>query len=163
MKEFGSDFHYIDSFHKEGKRLCDYYTSANYYADGRQALIHLYKSQGWERLWIPEYFCYDVIQSLKDAGLNLVFYTDLPDNSNDCDTLFAIQKKGLFRHTDAVLRVNYFGMRSYRCTSELPVAVVEDHTHDLLGDWSCKSTADWCVASLRKTLPIPEGGILWSP
>lgn len=23
--------------------------------------------------------------------------------------------------------------------------------------------ADWCIASLRKTLPIPEGGMLWSP
>lgn len=164
MKEFGSDFHFIDSYNKGGKILSDFYLSANYYADGRQALIHLYRSQGWERLWMPEYFCYDVIQSLKDAGLNLVFYTDLPDNKGDNDTLCAIHKKGLFRHTDAVLRVNYFGLRSYRSSEELSVAaVIEDHTHDLIGGWAQKSTADWCVAALRKTLPIPEGGILWSP
>ena len=42
-------------------------------------------------------------------------------------------------------------------------AIVEDHTHDLVGDWAMNSQADWCIASLRKTLPIPEGGILWSP
>ena len=164
MIEFGSDFHYIDSYNKEGKRLCDYYPSANYYVDGRQALIHLYNSQGWDRLWIPEYFCYDVIQSLQDAGLNLMYYTDLPDNSGDNETLCAIQKKGLYRPTDAILRVNYFGLRSYKNSEKLSVAaVVEDHTHDLIGDWAQKSTADWCIASLRKTLPIPEGGILWSP
>lgn len=164
MMEFGSDFHYIDFFYKEGKRLSDYYPSANYYADGRHTLIHLYYSQGWERLWIPVYFCYDVIQSLKDAGLNVVFYNDWPDNKYDTETISIIQKKGLFRPTDAVLRVNYFGLRSYRSSEELSVAaVIEDHTHDLIGDWARKSTADWCVASLRKTLPIPEGGILWSP
>ena len=43
------------------------------------------------------------------------------------------------------------------------VPVVEDHTHDLIGDWALRSTADWCIASLRKSLPIPEGGMLWSP
>lgn len=164
MKEYGSDFHYIKRFNSVGKTLSDYYPSANYYADGRQALIHLYKSQGWDRLWIPEYFCYDVIQSLKETGLNLMFYTDLPDNSDDNETLYVIQNKGLFRPTDAILRVNYFGMRSYRSSDELSVAaVIEDHTHDLIGDWSLNSTADWCIASLRKSLPIPEGGILWSP
>src|ERR1035437_4327179 len=31
-------------------------------------------------------------------------------------------------------------------------------------EWrSSKSKADWCVASLRKTCPLPDGGVLWSP
>lgn len=163
MKEFGSDFHFMELY-KAGKTLYDYYPSANYYADGRLALIHLYRAQGWDRLWVPVYFCYDVIKSLRDVGINLMFYADLPDNKDDNETLYVIQKKGLFRPTDAILRVNYFGLRSYRSSEELSVAaIIEDHTHDLIGDWARKSTADWCVASLRKTLPIPEGGILWSP
>ena len=55
-------------------------------------------------------------------------------------------------------------MRSRRRAEHLSVAaVVEDHTHDLIGDWAVQSTADWCIASLRKTLPLPEGGMLWSP
>ena len=40
---------------------------------------------------------------------------------------------------------------------------MEDHTHDLLGSWAINSHADWCIASLRKSLPVPEGGMLWSP
>lgn len=164
MKEFGSDFHYISGFRGKGNTLYDFYPKANLYADGRQALIHLYHSQSWQRLWMPEYFCYDVIASLKEAGLNLIFYQDLPESHTDSETLEIIQRKGLFRPTDAILRVNYYGTRSCRSTEKFPVAaIVEDHTHDLIGDWPIHSTADWCIASLRKTLPIPEGGMLWSP
>mgnify|MGYP002525373210 CR=1 FL=1 len=161
MIEFGSDFHYISGFQGTGNTLGDFYPHANYYADGRQALIHLYHSQGWQRLWMPEYFCYDVIASLKEAGLNLMFYSDYP--GNDDANLNANLNK-VVRPSDAVLRVNYFGTRSYRSFEKLPVsAVIEDHTHDLIGDWPIHSTADWCIASLRKSPPIPEGGILWSP
>lgn len=164
MKEFGSDFHYIPATGGAGKTLYDFYPQANLYADGRQALIHLYQSQGWERLWMPEYFCYDVVESLKQAGLNLRFYADYPGNSGDSKTLEDIQRRGFFKPKDAVFRVNYFGTRSFRSPEQLPVAaVVEDHTHDLIGGWAMNSHADWCIASLRKTLPIPEGGILWSP
>lgn len=164
MIEFGSDFHYIDSFHGVSNTLREIYPNANYYADGRQALIDLYQSQGWQRIWMPEYFCYEVIESLRQAGLNLVFYTDCPGNDDDAQTLENLQREGRFIPNDAILRVNYYGTRSVRDLSPFPVAaVVEDHTHDLLGDWAMHSTADWCIASLRKTLPIPEGGILWSP
>ncbi len=96
--------------------------------------------------------------------MSIMFYQDWPDNHDDGNTLENIQRNGHFRHTDAVLRVNYFGMRSRRRAEHLSVAaVVEDHTHDLIGDWVVHSTADWCIASLRKTLPLPEGGMLWSP
>ena len=155
MIEFGSDFHYIQPSGIRNNTLKDFFPSANYYADGRQALIDLYRSQGWQRLWVPEYFCYDVIASLKEAGLELRFYADYPENNDDLDINF---KPG-----DALLRVNYFGMRSYRSTDKLMVPVVEDHTHDLIGGWALNSTANWCVASLRKSLPVPEGGMLWSP
>ena len=69
-------------------------------------MIDLYRSQGWQRLWVPEYFCYDVIASLKEAGLELVFYTDYPGNWKDGKKLEDIQRNGHFRSTDAILRVN---------------------------------------------------------
>ena len=87
MIEFGSDFHYIRGFNGCANTLHDFYSHANYYADGRQALKHLYHSQGWQRLWIPEYFCYDVIASLKEAGMSIMFYQDWPDYHDDGNTL----------------------------------------------------------------------------
>ena len=158
MKEFGSDFHYVNP--KGGSNtLRDFFPSANYYADGRQALIDLYRSQGWQRLWVPEYFCYDVIESLKEAGLELVFYTDYPGNDDNANDNLNVN----FRAGDAILRVNYFGTRGYRSPEKLNIPVVEDHTHDLIGSWAINSHAYWCIASLRKSLPVPEGGMLWSP
>ena len=156
MKEFGSDFHYVNPT-GGSNTLRDFFPSANYYADGRQALIDLYRSQGWQRLWVPEYFCYDVIESLKEAGLELVLYMDYPGNDDNDNANVN------FRVGDAVLRVNYFGTRGYRSPEKLNIPVVEDHTHDLIGSWAINSHADWCIASLRKSLPVPEGGMLWSP
>lgn len=164
MIEFGSDFHFKAPTSGAEKTLYDFYPRANLYADGRQALIHLYQTQGWQRLWVPEYFCYEVVESLKQAGLDIRFYADYPGYTDDIKTLEAIQKNGYFKPTDAILRVNYFGTRSHRSPEKLSVAaVIEDHTHDLIGGWAKNSRADWCIASLRKSLPIPEGGILWSP
>ena len=164
MIEYGSDFHYIENGRQSANNIFSIYPSANYYADGRQPLIHLCKTMGWERLWLPEYFCYDVVESLKNEGVNLRFYSDWPDYHDDSKTLDAIRQRGYFKPRDAVLRVNYYGLRSFRDSRSLPVAaIIEDHTHDLLGGWARHSTADWCIASLRKSLPIPEGGMLWSP
>ena len=158
------DFHFTANRNNVGDTVFDCFPNANYYADGRQALIDLYHSCEWKRLWIPAYFCYDVIASLQDAGLVIMPYLDWPEHHDCSKTLEYIQREGLFRPTDAILLVNYFGMRAFRSPKLLPVAaIVEDHTHDLIGDWAMNSQADWCIASLRKTLPVPEGGILWSP
>ena len=164
MKEFGSDFYFMAPTPGAEKTLYDFYPRANLYADGRQALIHLYQTHGWQRLWVPEYFCYEVIDSLRQAGLDIRFYADYPGYTDDSKTLEAIQRNGFFKPSDAILRVNYFGTRSYRSPEKFSVAaVIEDHTHDLIGGWAKHSRADWCIASLRKSLPLPEGGILWSP
>jgi hypothetical protein len=41
--------------------------------------------------------------------------------------------------------------------------VIEDHTHDPISDAAFASTADFAVVSLRKTFPLPDGGVVWSP
>lgn len=158
MKEFGSDFHYLPLANSPGKTIRDYYPDAVYYACGRQPIIDLYKQNGWKCLWVPDYFCYEVLSSLKTNGLKLKFYSDFP-LAKDENTILSLP----FEEGDALLRVNYFGLRSRRCNDGVPVPVIEDHTHDLIGEWATKSEADWCIASLRKTMPIAEGGILWSP
>jgi hypothetical protein len=40
---------------------------------------------------------------------------------------------------------------------------IEDHSHDLLAPRALESRADYAIASLRKTLPLPDGGVVWSP
>lgn len=159
MKEFGSDFHSINSFDSGRAHLTDIYSDALFFADGRMCLISLIEHNGWKRIWMPEYFCYEVIETLKQqSGIEIRFYRDFPG----CDDSAELDKID-FREGDVLFRVNYFGMRTFRSEKVVPVPVIEDHTHDLLGRWALYSDADWCIASLRKTLPIAEGGMMWSP
>lgn len=158
MKEYGSDFHYIQPCDSAVENFSSFYPDAVFYASGRHALIDLYKQMKWNRIWVPDYFCYEVLGSLKQAGLNLEFYTDCP-LFNDNELMPSLP----YKDGDVLFRVNYFGLRSKRSNNSIPVPVVEDHTHDLIGDWAINSDADWCIASLRKTLPLAEGGVVWSP
>ncbi|MBN1184994.1 MAG: hypothetical protein JXB49_22100, partial [Bacteroidales bacterium] len=78
-KEFGSVFH-VSKFPKDdGFSLPE---KAYYYGCGRYAINALLKHQiqkgEWSRLFIPEYFCYDVIDSIKETGIQVVLYPDFP-------------------------------------------------------------------------------------
>ena len=158
MKEFGSDFHYLPIRESTGLVIGGYFPDALYYACGRQPIIDLYKQNDWKRLWVPEYFCHEVLATMRRNGVNCCYYPDYP-LANDREIVLSLP----YEAGDALLRVNYFGLRSKRNNDGIPVPVIEDHTHDLIGDWATNSDADWCIASLRKTLPIAEGGLLWSP
>ena len=68
MREFGSDFHRLDGF--VGTPLDIERLNPVTFADGRLALIGLIQYKGWKRLWIPEYFCYEVVNSISHTGID---------------------------------------------------------------------------------------------
>ncbi|WP_291857867.1 hypothetical protein [Marinilabilia sp.] len=158
-KEIGSVFHAAKFSPDDGLSLPE---KAYYYGCGRYAInallqYHIDKKE-WFRLFIPEYFCYDVIDSIKETGIQVVLYPDFP-LADDLEVI----KKIHFYPGDVLLRMNYFGWRTFRDNTNLNVVVIEDHSHALDSEWAKRSNADWCFASLRKSIPIPDGGILWSP
>ena len=128
--------------------------------DAFQALLtHGKAHRGWQRLWVPSYFCQDVIVALKSTGIQLAAYPDGP---------FDPPPEALPREVragDVLLVPNFFGFRNGSWVDRIPcgLEVIEDHSHDLHAPWAWASKANWCVASLRKTLPLPDGGVLWSP
>ena len=133
-------------------------------ATGRAALValvrHGLRARGWRRLWVPSHFCQEVLVPLVDAGIELVAYP-APAEQEGLPPIRVPAERG-----DAVLDVNLLGLRASSILApDWPdgVEVIEDHTHDPLAPWAARSEADWCVASLRKTLPLPDGAVLWSP
>ena len=99
------------------------------------------------------FFCQDVLAALA-RELPLIVYEDGP-GTPEPPHLEADE-------TDVVLVVNFYGMRvGGRAVTK--GVILEDHTHDPLSTWAATSHADYAVASLRKTLPLPDGGGLWSP
>lgn len=155
--EFGSDFHTVE-YPKGGKTLLNFYPDCNLYATGRQALLDLAIARGWKRLWVPSYFCEETLDCISRAGIALCQYNITPfDDPSDIVPSVPVNRN------DGLLIVNYFGLFNKRSFSNIDCEIVEDHTHNLIGSWALNSEADWCIASLRKTLPIADGGILWSP
>lgn len=159
MKEFGSDFHYIDKYHSKHTHLTDVYHKTILMADGRQCIVTLINQYKWKRIWMPEYFCHEVIPTIiRQTGIKIVYYSDWPGN-DDRKTIESLP----YQQGDVLFRMNYFGMRDFRSNINIHIPVIEDHSHDLIGHWALNSDAEWCIASLRKSLPLPEGGMLWSP
>ncbi len=140
--------------------------SCRFFVSGRAALIALYrhwsKVYSRARLLVPGYFCFEVVGCLRAIGVPMVFYEDDPQRKGpDFDSLPVLPH-------DMVLAVNYFGVRSGDGWSAWRdanpnIALIEDHTHDPQSTWARCSTADFAFASLRKTIPVPDGAITWSP
>jgi hypothetical protein len=161
--EIGGEYHLCD-FPADG--WDPWPAERSFFASGRAALCALYRQ--WTerhpgaRLWLPDYLCADLVRSLMLRGIPLRFYLDDPQRIGpDLGHLEAAAG-------DLVLAVNYFGVRSgdeWRAWRESTpeVGLVEDHTHDPQSLWARSSIADFAFASLRKTIPIPDGGIAWSP
>lgn len=114
------------------------------------------------RLHVPSYFCPEVVATWRGASIEVAKYLDDPRwTEPDWETVRP-------EAGDAVLAVNFFGVRGQgqwaAWRERRPdVLLVEDHSHDPGSAWARNSTADFAIASLRKTLPISDGGILWSP
>ena len=159
MIEFGSDFHKCDDNFKGSSILFDKIGNANLYSCGRHAIQAIISQEKWKRIWMPAYFCYTVIEFIKNLGIEVIFYNDHPLSNNDN----IVVRQLPYKNGDVLFRTDYFGLRDFRTNKGISVPVIEDHTHGLITNWCLNSDADWCVASLRKILPIASGGILWSP
>ena len=159
MIEFGSDFHFIPDLLLASNNRNFPESKFRYYANGRHALEALILQEKWQRIWMPAYFCYEVIESVANTGIQIKLYDDHPLRNDDESLISSLQ----FKDGDVLLRVNYFGLRDIRTNKQLSVPVIEDHTHDIISNWAINSDASWCIASVRKTLPVAAGGILWSP
>lgn len=158
MKEFGSDFSSVDNLSSEKLGMVSFNPRVIYLAYGRQCLASLITHFGWKRIWIPEFYSKSAIDYVANTGVEILYYIDYPSNY-EIPTIASLP----YQKGDVLLRVNYYGLRGYRSEADIPVPVIEDHTHDLFGQWASNSNADWCIGSLRKTYPIAQGAALWSP
>ncbi|HYM79311.1 MAG TPA: hypothetical protein VE377_25265 [Candidatus Dormibacteraeota bacterium] len=111
-------------------------------------------------LWVPTFFCPEVARFCRPAAQVREYRDDCRRPAPEWGSL----QPG---PDDLVLAVNYFGVRSPEPWREWrnrnPCLLVEDHTQDPFSKWALESNADYAVCSLRKTLPVPDGAILWSP
>ncbi len=172
--ELGSEFHIdLTDAHIQSNTvysLLDRYNT--FYTDyGRTAIALLYeylckKSGGQSRkVLLPSYICMSVIESFVQE--NIVFY-DLKEN-------FEIEEQGLYDLLGSgdydggiFFLMHYFGTLQKEETLQQiqflcerhDITIIEDTTHSFLTKE--RTIGDYCIASLRKWMPIPEGGVIYS-
>lgn len=117
-------------------------------------------TRGWQRIWVPTYLITDVIAAIADSGLAIEYYRDNPLlNSPGLP-------EGTLSSSDVLFRLNYFGWRGTEAIlspADTGCDIIEDHCHDPIGPWAQNSQATYCLTTLRKVYPLPDGAILWSP
>ena len=157
--EIGSEFHWMGL---PPGPFVPWPEPASWYLLGRHAVADLLRflPAQTRRLWVPSYFCHDVTKYWEDF-VQVRNYVDDPRLPKpNWSTLQPAPG-------DVVLAVNYFGIRdggSWRYWRERKTCILlEDHSHDPASGWARNSKADYAFSSLRKTMPVPDGAILWSP
>lgn len=162
--EFGSFFHETDIKNMQSVNHDTITNNARFFYNGRHAIKFLIDSINEKKtintFWLPEYYCQHVTAWLKACYSNIKTYPVDPSNKQT-----AINVDGFINKNDVILINNFWGTATCNIISNKKdvFTVVEDHSHGWLSESCTRSNADYCFASLRKSLPIPLGGIAWSP
>lgn len=134
-----------------------------YFNTGRNAIKALVNSLNFDYVLLPEYICESVISCFDNR--KIIFY-HLEDNLlPDIDDLLP-----KLSNNTLLYFVHYFGIESKEyndCVEALRIAkedkkcvVLEDTTHNFFNQ--CQYIGDYCVASLRKWVAIPDGAVLYT-
>lgn len=129
---------------------------------GRYALKYLIKSvdatNPIDTIWLPQYYCPFVKEWMHHEFEAIKYYYVDP-----FDPFAKIDWSQFNSTNDLVMVNNYWGLKDTNIPDGDRPIIIEDHSHGWLSEGSINSKADFCFASLRKTLPIPMGGIAWKP
>jgi len=129
---------------------------------GRDALsliLSSLKLNSDDTVLLPAFTCQEVLRAFA-SRVNITFYDVCPDLSIDADVIKAHLSK---RKTAMVLITDYFGfLQPYRLKirdlcDENGCILVEDCAHSLLTE-GAGAVGDFATFSLRKLLPVPDGG-----
>ena len=135
-----------------------------YTASGRSAISLVIRNLEIKngRVLLPAYTCSSVIQAFLNIGYKVKFYSVNLDFSVNEEEL---EKLAIDFKANLIFFQTYFGfdtlsnIRSkYQKFQDNGIIIIEDLTHSLLSDFK-KTGANYYIASLRKWLEIPDGGV----
>ena len=136
---------------------------------GRDALIYglkLLNIKPNASIIIPSFICNSFISPLKSVGYNLIFIDVDEDMNMDSGKILELLKNNT--DIEAILVVHYFGFFSnindiISLCKTFKVKVIEDCAHSFLSthaNTNFGSFGDISIFSMRKTLPVSDGGAL---
>lgn len=129
------------------------YPGAREFQSARAAFLALLRAGRPSRVWMPYYICSTMLDSLRQAGVEVAFYR--------IDKRFHLNEDVRLQDGEWLVYVDYFGIRTQYAKSLLerfdPRRVVIDASQALFSPpFDCLAT----LYSPRKFLGIPDGGLL---
>jgi hypothetical protein len=134
---------------------------------GRDTLKAIAREYEPTVVYIPALSCDSMVLPFEMYGHKVEYY-----RLNDDYTIDQVYLQKLFQdHTRTILflYIDYFGITAIN-DSDLQslkerypnLIFIEDRTHNLIWDRMRKFASDYTMASLRKWVNIPDGGLLWT-
>lgn len=162
--EIGSDFHSMEIEKKVNENIFDYLDKINavYYDSGRSALKALLTYIPSSRVLLPEYIC----ESVRDCfATSEVCYYKIDKNLNICWGDLLDKSKDniniLYLHFfNGYIDPSYNFEELKKIQKKYKFTIIEDTTHSIFTNKNV--LGDYCVCSLRKWFPVPDGGVLYS-
>lgn len=159
----GSSFNAVEARTLENFNLENYIKKYQLFYTGRHAIRHLIdhlqETKTISKIWLPNYYCQHVTAWLKQVYQNSIETYSI----NPFEIKTSFNSYHFASSEDIVILNNFWGIYNYHLPQEKNKPIfIEDHSHGWLSDSCLHSNADYCFASLRKTLPVPLGGIIWS-
>ena len=165
--EYGSEFDWDSNKPFETDEATDSILGAiQLLRGGRDALkvVAQDNSSCYKNVLMPALSCSSMVSPFVDKGYKATFYALRPDYSADISDIEA-----KLTNQTILVCMNYFGIQAIldedlqRLRREYPSAIfVEDRTHDVLSERITAFTPDYTIASIRKWLAVPDGGLLWT-
>lgn len=164
--ELGSEFEVdISSLKKIEDSIFEYLKDFNcvYLDSGRSATRFINHNLKLRKILLPSYICESVI-SIYKSEFQVEFYQVTKDFQIDLADL----NNKINQSVDAIYLMHYFGQVQNSNVLRLlddkrkkyGFIIIEDTTHSIFTN---KHTiGDYCVCSLRKWFPIPDGGVAYS-
>lgn len=166
IKEFGSEFDWKanEAFLRPGSHQLQL-DRAKKFRSGRDAMkaVAISAKDRYRRVLLPALCCESMVSPFTMQGMEPVFYRLHPDYTAN---IMDVERK--LSEDTILVYSSYFGIHPFDenalCVLRraFPHALfMEDRTQDILAPREGGFTPDITVASIRKWIPVPDGGLLW--
>ena len=165
IKEFGYEYDAVlnEDIWKETKGIVtdEKLFDAICLRSGRDALKAVAREYEPCVTYLPALACDSMVHPFEQYGHTIRFYNLKSDYSIDLSNLVFDTENSLFLYMD------YFGRPSInddvlvRLRTNRNIVFIEDRTHSLIWERNSTFQPDYIMASLRKWIAIPDGGLLW--
>lgn len=166
--EIGSEFHLDCELQTECFESCQnvfgylekYHTQ--YFDSGRSALFALLTNLKYKKVLLPDYICESVRICFREC--EVAYYHIKEDFTIDWDDLLAKCTENMdivyLHYFNGYIGEDYAFPELNTLRMQNHFVIIEDTTHSLFT--ASRTIGDYCICSLRKWFPIPDGGVLYS-